>query len=251
MRITVLGGCAAYPTADLACSGYLVEQDGVRLLVDPGYGVLPRLLARAPADRIDAVFVSHSHPDHCADLQPLLRIRALTDRSGPALPLFTPRGSLDRLLAIDEPGLIDGSYDLREFDPGAGFEIGPFRASTWRLPHWVPNAGVRIVAGSSVLAYTGDTGPSPDLVELARGADLLLAEASFADRLPDRYAGNLSTAAEVGRYAARAGAGRVLLTHLWPDADPAEAVAAARVGFTGPVTVAEHGLVVDLGPPAG
>jgi ribonuclease BN (tRNA processing enzyme) len=243
----MLGGCAAYPTAEQGCSGYLVEQDEFRLLIDPGYAVLARLLTYVPADRIDAVFVSHSHPDHCADLQPLLRARVLTDRSGPALPVFTPHGSLDRLLAIDEPGLIDDGYELREFDPGAGFDIGPFQAVTWRLPHWVSNAGLRLAAGGRVLSYTGDTGPSPELVPLARNADLLLAEASFADRLPDRYAGNLSTAAEVGRYAAQADAAAVLLTHLWPGADPARFVAAARAGFTGPVATVEPGLVIDLG----
>ncbi|MEE6261044.1 MBL fold metallo-hydrolase [Plantactinospora sonchi] len=246
MRITILGGHAAYPTVDAACSGYLVERDGFHLLVDPGYAVLPRLLAGTSAHDVDAVYVSHGHPDHCADLQPLLRIRALTDPDAPALPVFTPRGSLDRLLAIDEPGLIDASYDLREFEPGAEFEIGPFRAATWGLPHWLPNAGVRLTAGGRMFAYTGDTGPSPHLVELAREADLLLAEATFADELPARYAGNLSTAAEVGRYAAEAGAARVLLTHLWPRVEPAAFVTAAGAGFTGPVEVAESGLVVDV-----
>lgn len=246
MRITVFGGHAAYPTADVGCSGYLVERDGFQLLVDPGYAVLPRLLAETSAHRVDAVYVSHGHPDHCADLHPLLRIRALTDPDAPALPVFTPRGSLDRLLVIDEPGLIDASYDLREFEPGTRFEIGPFRATTWGLPHWLPNAGLRLTAGGRALGYTGDTGPSPDLVELARDVDLLLAEASFADQLPARYAGNLSTAAEVGRYAAEAGAGRVLLTHLWPRVEPAAFVTAARAGFAGPVAVAEAGLVVEL-----
>src|SRR5262245_44119743 len=70
MRMTVLGGCGAWPAADRACSGYLVEEDGFRLLVDPGYATLPRLLRHIGADDVDAVFVSHGHPDHCADLNP-------------------------------------------------------------------------------------------------------------------------------------------------------------------------------------
>jgi ribonuclease BN (tRNA processing enzyme) len=70
VRLTVLGGCGAWPSADQACSGYLVEHDGFRLLIDPGYAILPRLLQGLDADEVDAVLVSHGHPDHCADLMP-------------------------------------------------------------------------------------------------------------------------------------------------------------------------------------
>ena len=73
MRLTVLGGCGGWPAAGLACSGYLVEHDGFRLLIDPGYAIVPRLLAVVDAAAVDAVLVSHGHPDHCADLNPLLR----------------------------------------------------------------------------------------------------------------------------------------------------------------------------------
>ncbi|SCE64337.1 MBL fold metallo-hydrolase [Micromonospora mirobrigensis] len=248
MRITVLGGRGAWPGADQGCSGFLVEHGGFRLLVDPGYATVQPLLARLPAVAVDAVYVSHGHPDHCADLQPLLRARVLTDRAPAALPVYAPAGSLDALLAIDEPGLVDGAYRLCGFAPGEGFEVGPFAARTWALPHWVSNAGVRLTCPGGVLAYTGDTGPSPDLVELARDADLLIAEATYVDDIPDRHAGNLSSAAEVGRYAALAGARSVLLTHLWPGTEPTDAVAAARRAYGGPVDVAAPGLVRVLEP---
>jgi ribonuclease BN (tRNA processing enzyme) len=91
MRLTVLGGCGAWPAAGLACSGYLVEHDGFRLLIDPGYATLPRLLAVVDAAEVDAVLVSHGHPDHCADLNPLLRARALRDE-----PTLAPTSSWPR-----------------------------------------------------------------------------------------------------------------------------------------------------------
>ncbi|MEV0722604.1 MBL fold metallo-hydrolase [Micromonospora purpureochromogenes] len=246
MRITVLGGLGAWPTVRQACSGFLVEHEGFRLLVDPGYATLQLLLARVPAAEVDAVYVSHGHPDHCADLQPLLRARVLADRTGPPLPLYAPAGSLERLLAIDEPGLVDGAYRLCEFAPGESFGLGPYTVDTWSLPHWVPNAGARFAARDAVLGYTGDTGASPGLVELAREADLLIAEATYVDVIPDRHAGNLSSALEVGRYAATARARRLLLTHLWPGTDPQAAVAAARQAYGGPVAVAEPGVVVTV-----
>jgi ribonuclease BN (tRNA processing enzyme) len=245
VRLTVLGGCGAWPEAGQACSGYLVEHDGFRLLVDAGYATMPRLLAHTAAERVDAVFVSHGHPDHCADLNPLLRARALGDAPAAPLPVYAPRGALDAVLALDRPGMLSAAYELWEFTPDATLHIGPFRAETRLLPHWVTNAGVRLTAGGRVLAYTGDTGPSPHLVELARGADLLLAEATYVAEVPADSRAYQSSAVQVGRYAAEAGAGRVLLTHLWPGTDPA-AAAGAAASSGGQVAVATADLVAEL-----
>lgn len=104
MRVTVLGGCGARPAAGQACSGYLVEHKGFRLLVDPGFATTPRLLERVTADQVGAVFISHGHPDHCADLNPLLRARALRDSPLPPLPVYAPSGALDAVLASIAPG---------------------------------------------------------------------------------------------------------------------------------------------------
>jgi len=246
MRLTVLGACGAWPAAGDACSGYLVEHDGFRLLVDVGYATVPRLLQRVPADRVDAVYVSHGHPDHCVDLNPLLRARALRDDPAAPLPVYALPGALDAVLALDRPGMLADAYVLHEFTGGSGFDVGPFRAETRLLPHSVPNAGVRLAAGGRVLAYTGDSGPSPDVVALARGADLLLAEASYVDEVPEDSRRHLCSAREAGRQAARAGAGHLLLTHLLPGTDPAAARDAAGNGYDGEVGVATADLVLDL-----
>src|SRR5690348_5881133 len=108
MRLTVLGACGAWPSAGQACSAYLLEHDGFTLLLDIGYATVPRLLARVPAERVDAVFVSHGHPDHCADLNPLLRARCLRDPDlPPPLPVYAPPGALNAVLALDRPGMLD------------------------------------------------------------------------------------------------------------------------------------------------
>src|SRR5215472_6443568 len=174
MRLTVLGGCGAWPAAGSACSGYLVEHDGFRLLIDPGYAILPRLLGILDAAELDAVLVSHGHPDHCADLNPLLRARAMQDEPAPALPVYAPPGALGPVLALDRPGMLDDAISLREFAPGDRLEVGPFGVRSWLLPHWVQNAGLRLEADGRTLAYTGDSGPSPRLADLARGADIFL-----------------------------------------------------------------------------
>ncbi|MFI0960933.1 MBL fold metallo-hydrolase [Streptomyces sp. NPDC021080] len=245
MRLTVLGGCGAWPTVQQACSGYLVERDGFRLLIDPGYATFPRLLGHVTPDEVDAVLVSHGHPDHCADLNPLLRARALGDTPSSAMPLYAPHGALDAVLALDRPGMLAAAYTLRPFRPGERFGIGPFAVDTWELPHFVPNAGLRLTADGTTLAYTGDTGPSPDIVRLARGADLFLSEATYLYEVPDPGdAPYLLTARGAGRYAAAAAAGRLLLTHLWPGTDAAVAAAVAGKAYGGPVAVATAGLAV-------
>jgi ribonuclease BN (tRNA processing enzyme) len=248
VKITVLGGCGAWPAAGRACSGYLVEHEGFRLLLDPGYATLPQLLTHTAAEQVDAVLISHGHPDHCADLNPLLRARALGEARPAALPVHTLPGAVDAVLALDNPRMLADAYALRDFAAGDQFEVGPFRVDTWALPHFVPNAGLRLTADSQVLAYTGDTGPSADIAVMAREADVLLAEATFPDDMPSAHdARFLSTARQAGEHAARADAKRLILTHLWPGTDPAAARVAARRAFRADLDIATPGVSVDLG----
>ena len=247
MRLTVLGSCGAWPAAGDACSGFLVEHDGFRLVLDLGYAVVPRLLTLLGADEVDAVVISHGHPDHCADLNPLLRARTLVEHPAPPLPVYAPAGALNAVLALDRPGMLDAAVEVHELPPTV--HLGPFRIDATPLPHTLPNMGVRVAASGRVLAYTGDTGPSPSIVELARGADVLLAEATYVDEVPEDSRRHLSSARQAGEYAAQAGVGRLLMTHLWPGADPAAACAAAEGAAAhgaGSVRVASAGEVVDL-----
>jgi ribonuclease BN (tRNA processing enzyme) len=247
MKLTVLGGCGAWPAAGQACSGYLVEHGGFRLLIDPGYATVPRLLAHVSAEHVDAVLISLGHPDHCADLNPLLRARALQGVPVPALPVFALPAALDAVLALDGESMrLEEVYELHEFAAGDQLDIGPFDVETGALPHFVPNAGCRLTADRTVLMYTGDSGPSPTIVELARGANLLLAEATFVEQVPEMAAGFLASARQAAEQASEAGAKRLLLTHLWPGTDPAEALRVAGLAYDGRIDVAVAGLAVDL-----
>lgn len=246
MRLTVLGGDGGWPRADSACSGYLVQAQGFVLLVDPGYATAPRLFSVLPPWEVDAVLVSHGHPDHCADLSALLRARAFADRRAAVLPVYAPAGALDGVLALDRPGVLDAAVAVTDLEDGAQLELGPFTVAATALPHTWPNLGYRISALAHSLAYTGDTGPTDRVVDLARHATVLLAEASVPERVPADMAGLLSSARDAGSAAARAEVGRLLLTHLLPDTDPEAAARCAQEAFPGAVSVARPGLVMEL-----
>ncbi len=155
-------------------------------------------------------------------------------------------GALDAVLALDRPGILAGAYALHEFSAGTSLDIGPFKAATRLLPHSLPNAGLRLAADGRVLAYTGDSGPSPEVVGLARSADLLLAEASYVDQVPEDSQLYLSSARHAGRQAAQAEVGHLVLTHLLPGTDHRAARAAARAGYDGDISVATAGLALAL-----
>ncbi|MGO1975472.1 MAG: MBL fold metallo-hydrolase [Propionibacteriaceae bacterium] len=247
MELTILGGCGGWPGAGQACSGYLVETAGFRLLIDPGHGVLPRLLDRMPASAVDAVLVSHSHPDHCIDLNALLRARAFGATRCDPLPVYAPDRALDRVLAVDPMRTVAKAAEVHTLTDGSDTEIGPLSITAALLPHHVRNLGFRISWQDVILAYTGDSGPCPERAVLAKDADLLLAEASYPDEVPAADAGYLSTAIQAAELGAEAAVELTVLTHLLPGQSADDARRKAASVDTGrEVGLAEPGMIIDL-----
>jgi ribonuclease BN (tRNA processing enzyme) len=254
-RLVVLGGCGAWPEPGRACSGFLLEHDGFRVALDLGYGTLPRLLSlldSATAVGLDAVVVTHDHPDHVVDLHGLLRARLYDGREEPRIALYSPEAVLERIAGLEDSDRRTAElvFTWRSLPAGA-YEVGPFRLQSWALPHYVPNSGVRLSTSEFIVAYTGDTGPDPALAEVGRDADLYIVDAT--DRLQQaglrpRTPGpamNL-TSREAGEAAAAAGADRLMLTHFWPGNDRDRSRAAAAAVFPGEVLIADEGAVVQL-----
>jgi ribonuclease BN (tRNA processing enzyme) len=141
------------------------------------------------------------------------------------------------VLALDRPGMLEPFYDLREFCPGETLHIGPFTVDTRPLPHSLPNAGLRL---NDCLCYTGDTGPSPLIADLAQGTRTLIADASFPSHVPDGAEEFLSSALQAGQHATAAGVEKLILTHVMPDVSGDEALAAARTTFDGEIVLASQ-----------
>lgn len=233
------------PTGPASC--YLVEHEGYRLVLDLGNGALGQLMRHVDLVDLDAVVLSHLHPDHCLDLTSLYIARRYGPySSGTRLPVLGPTATADRMADAYGMGCVPGmsdSFDFRRVD--GEVEIGPFRLRTARMAHPVETHAVRLDAGGRALVYSGDTGPNLALPALAEGADLLLAEASFVDGEDNPTELHL-TGRQAGEAAQQAGVGTLVVTHVPPWNDPAVAAAEAAAAFDGTVLAAAPGLAVAI-----
>jgi ribonuclease BN (tRNA processing enzyme) len=252
MRVTVIGCAGSFPGPDSPASCYLLEAEGFRLVIDMGNGALGVLQRYAELFSIDAICLSHLHADHCVDLGAYWVARQFApDGARPPIPVHGPHGTAARVKPELGPGghPDDGHpgpprFDFHDLAPGP-FEIGPFRLTTAHMNHPVETFGFRVEHAGWQLAYSADTGETDALIRLAQDVDLLLCEASFLDG-QDAPPGLHLTARQAAQHAARAGAGRLVLTHLVPWNDRERSRDQASQAYRGPVSLATSGLV--LGP---
>lgn len=251
MRLTIVGCAGSFPNPESAASCYLVEHDGTTLVLDLGNGALGPLAAHTDVRALDAIALSHLHADHCLDLTALYVARKYhPDGPPPAVAVHGPSGTRQRLAAAyrsaaGEPDPeLDRVYRFVDHVPGP-VRIGGITLTTARVAHPVEAYALRVEAGGRALVFSGDTGPTPALVELSRGADLALYEASFLTG-PGNPANLHMTAAEAAAHASAAGVPRLVLTHLVSWNDPAASLAEARAAYDGELAVAAPGMVVEL-----
>lgn len=253
MRLTVVGCSGSYPGPESPASSYLVEaEDGDRtwrVLLDLGSGALGRLHEFADPLSIDAVFISHLHPDHFFDLSGYYVLRKYHPAGPqPRIPVWGPTGTAKRIakaygLAPD-PGMTE-EFEFHEYGEQATVTVGPLSVEVVPVSHPVESYAIRVTHDGHSLVYSGDTGPCEALVDLARGTDLLLAEAAFREG-EDNPENLHMTGKDAAEAAVAAGAGRLVLTHIPPWYDSAAALEEARPVFEGPLDLARCGATYDL-----
>jgi ribonuclease BN (tRNA processing enzyme) len=243
VELVVLGSGGGWARPGGAACGYLVRHQGFNLWVDAGTGTMANLQQHVGLLEVDAVAISHRHFDHFLDLYPFFLALLFDPERSRKLPLFAPPGMVEHALKLEAE--LTRVFEPRVVEPGHAFEAGPLRVRTALMRHPVPTMGMRLEADGRSLAYSGDTGPTDELEELARGADVLLAEATWVQRA-EGWEYIHMTAEEAGQSGRRADVGRLVLTHIWPTNDRSAVEERAAAAFGGPIILAEEGLAVDL-----
>jgi ribonuclease BN (tRNA processing enzyme) len=238
MKITTIGWWGAYPSANEATSGYLLQSGGISILLDCGSGVLAQLQNYIELQYLDAIVLSHYHSDHVADIGCLqYASRILMDLDKRIRPLKIYGHAEDNNFA----GLNYLSYSTGyALDAQTNLQLGSLKFSFCRNIHPDPCFSIRIEENSRTFVYISDTGYTDDLIEFAHDADLLLCESSLYNEYQGRIPGHM-TAGETGRIAAAAGVRHLVLTHLPHFGSHSLLLDQARHEFKGTVELAATG----------
>lgn len=260
MRLTIIGCSGSMSGKYSAASGYLLQADGYdaegnlrtySVTLDFGPGTMGQLLRYLDPQDLDAMFFSHLHADHCADIVGMYVYRRwLPTGQLPQISVYSPDDGLKRTRQLGgdpDDETYGGTFDFVQIAPGADVAVGPMSFEFFEAEHPVPAVGIRVTGPSEAhpdeyvtFGFTGDTDLCDTQVDMARGLDLLLSEAAFVEGR-DSVRGIHMTGNRAGELAQRAGAKKMLLTHLQPWNDPEEVRRAAESTFDGPVRVVEAG----------
>jgi ribonuclease BN (tRNA processing enzyme) len=220
VRLIVIGSSPAWPNPGSAHSGYMLEANGSRLLLDCGPGVLGRLREAELWPRLDGIAITHWHLDHWGDLVPWVWGTFYLSTNGP-MPrpaLWVQPGGREFLTDLGDrlgfPDMFEKTFVLREYTPDEAFEVGPMRVVPTRVPHYrLQTYAFRVEGDGRALAYSGDSAPSDELVESARDADLFVCEATLLrGELDGEPRGHLSLDEATEAFES-SGAKRLLVTH--------------------------------------
>ena len=238
LRITVLGSSGTYSSGDSSCSGYLVRSPDAVVLLDTGPGSSIELQRHTDLRDLDAIVVSHEHPDHWTELPSLHHgLRYGVQRSH--VPTYGTAGTL-RLLELVLPESLETSFEWHVIDASSELTIGDQRWTFSRTDHPVETLAPRVEAGGRSLGYSADTGPGWSPADYGEPVDLMMYEATLPVAMEPDGVPHVS-GRQAGERARSASVGRLVVTHVPPEHDPSERVEAAAEAFGAPVGLAVPG----------
>jgi ribonuclease Z len=219
LKVTLLGTGVGIPQPGRSQAAVLLEND-LPLLLDCGAGALLRLeQAGMGLEALDTVALTHLHLDHVSDLLALANARYLSDL--PGLDVWGPKGTQNYLKIVQGayPNLVEMQISVHELKPMDSFCVKGFDLFAEEARHSVTALAFRIEAEEKVVVYSGDTEACARIAALAAGADLLIHECSFPEPFDVT---NHSTPRRLGNLLHGIEIKRVVLTHLYPQAQEHE-----------------------------
>lgn len=250
MKITVLGASGTYPRPGGATNGFLLQEEGVNLVLDLGNGCLSNLLEVIDFTALDAVVVSHMHIDHFGDLYPLFYALRFHPDEPWGLRTVMPAGGLElmgRILGEDSRQYLPRVFAVEPMAAGRGCRVGGMDLSFHPTNHPVEGYSVRVEGRDWSMAYSSDSSPCPGLEAAADGVDLFICEATLPASYVEEASHGHLTSAQAGEAAARAGVKSLLLTHIWPTFEPQDILEEVRDVFKGEVALAREGMALHVG----
>lgn len=238
LRVTVIGCSGTYSSTDSACSSYLVQTTSTSVLLDAGAGSSIELQKHIALGDLDAIVVSHEHPDHWTELPSLYHAYrwGLEDRQ---IPVYGTQGTRHRLDHASPEATV-GTFDWTSIDESSTLSIGDLDFSFSLTDHPVPTLAMRVASGGVALGYSADTGPGWSPVEFGAPIDLMIYETTLPVDLEDQDIPHVS-GREAGIRATDAGIERLVLTHVPPGHDANERAAETAATFSGSIEIAEPG----------
>ncbi|MBW3590084.1 MAG: MBL fold metallo-hydrolase [Actinobacteria bacterium] len=249
-ELVVLGANGTFPGPDRAATGFLLRSGGKEVWMDCGTGTFSNLQKHIDYFDLSAVMLSHLHLDHVLDIYALYYALKYSIRSGgpTGIDVYAPAGAekhLGQLLSTQGENDFTGYLIFNPIDESSEVEVGSLSFKFARTLHPIEAYAMRITAEGRTLVYTADSGATDSLVDFAKGADVLLAEASMHEHKSGSEEVHM-TAREAGRLAAQAGAGRLILTHVAPGLDPQVSLTQASNEFEGEVLLATECGVIQI-----
>ncbi len=244
MKLTVIGFWGGYPKVNEASSGYLLEHDGFRLLIDCGSGVLSKLQNKLQPEELNAIVLSHYHPDHIADigvLQHARLIQGFLGKTKGTLPIYGHSHNAGEFTKLTYKDVTKGIA----YNPGVPISVGPFKVSFQRTSHPVPCYAMRIETTSGTIVYTADSAYLDEFVPFSKDADVLLCECNFYAHQTGSKAGHM-TSTEAGRLAQQAGVKQLIITHLPHYGDLEDLLSEASAEDKGTIMLAEEFMEISL-----
>jgi ribonuclease BN (tRNA processing enzyme) len=239
LQLTVLGSSGTLPGPERMCSSYMVASEGYRLLLDCGNGSLSNLQQRCDVGDVDAIVISHLHPDHFADLYGLYYALRFHPDGPKSVPVYAPQGAWQfASQLLDSADTFAETCRFETARAGDVLQLGPLQVTLFASDHPVETLASRVEGGGKVLAYTADSAAGGQIVQAARDADLLVADSTWLERQRPLPSGVHMTGHEAGGVAAEAGVRRLMTTHVFPSNDPTEVAAEAAGSYDGDVLVA-------------